>query len=141
MTKLNEIQALILGALRKEKITAASLDRCGGFEIRSSEGWDDQFGGDSEAIVVHDGGPAAPYFNFDYCQYEATQLMQDALAAKGYRVEQCTSWYSAVYLEKKEATAQERLEELTAALDNVLANRESHAAWSALLEARAKVTK
>ena len=57
----------------------------------------EEYGTTSELILVHDGGDMAPYCNWDYCSYEMVEALSDVLRAEGYFVEQCTSWYSAVY--------------------------------------------
>lgn len=64
------------------------------------EEWKDrgeEFGTMSDLVIVHDGGDLAPWFNLDYGRYGLNDRMQDALARKGLYVEQCTSWYSAIY--------------------------------------------
>lgn len=55
------------------------------------------YGTNSELIVCHDGGDQAPFFNLDYMNTQAWEKMCEALEQIGYWVEQCTSWYSAVY--------------------------------------------
>jgi hypothetical protein len=57
----------------------------------------EQYGQNSELIIVHDGGPFAPYCNWDYEQYNRIEELQAALANIGYYLEGCTCWYSAVY--------------------------------------------
>lgn len=57
----------------------------------------EEYGLSSVLILVHDGGDLARYVNYDYGQYDLCQLLSDALAAKGYLIEQCTCWYAAVY--------------------------------------------
>jgi hypothetical protein len=51
----------------------------------------------SALIVVHDGGAHAAAFDFDHECYGVMESMRKALEAVGCFVEQCTSWYSAVY--------------------------------------------
>lgn len=66
----------------------------------SPEEWADRgesYGRDSLLIVVHDGGNHAPYFNLDYCAYEAWEDMLAYLREHGVYAEQCTSWYTAIY--------------------------------------------
>jgi hypothetical protein len=57
----------------------------------------EDYGSDALFVLVHDGGPLAPYCNWDYCAYRAMDDLRDALAAEGVYAEQCTSWYSAIY--------------------------------------------
>ena len=57
----------------------------------------EQCGLNSELIIVHDGGPFAPYCNWDYEQYNRIEELQAALSSIGYYIEGCTCWYSAVY--------------------------------------------
>ena len=58
----------------------------------------EDYGLESVLIVCHDGGEHAAYFNMDYLEYNLMEQMVQALNAAGVWVEQCTSWYSAVYL-------------------------------------------
>lgn len=55
------------------------------------------YGRDSLLIVVHDGGDHAPAFNLDYGMYDISDKLREHMRKEGYMVEQCTSWYSAVY--------------------------------------------
>jgi hypothetical protein len=74
----------------------------------------EEYGRDAVLIVVYDGGNVRPYFSLDAaydldCEvfeatgkpsrrcYSTTEDMGDALRAAGFEVEECTSWYSAVY--------------------------------------------
>lgn len=56
------------------------------------------YGHGSLLIVVHDGGDLAPYCSLDYGCYGLNGRMVEALSKAGVYVEQCTSWYSAIYL-------------------------------------------
>ena len=56
------------------------------------------YGKNSLLIVVHDGGDLAPYFNYDYECQNAVEKMDEALSQLGAHAEQCTSWYTAIYL-------------------------------------------
>jgi hypothetical protein len=58
----------------------------------------ENYGHESVLIVVHDGGDQARYFNLDYEQYEAHERMHAHLEQLGLYAEQCTGWYSAVYV-------------------------------------------
>ena len=57
----------------------------------------ERFGTKSVLVLVHDGGDLAPYCNYDYMEYEKVGRLSDALEKSGFYVENCTSWYSAVY--------------------------------------------
>lgn len=57
----------------------------------------EQWGGNSLLVVTHDGGDHAGAFNWDYEQDELREALGQALSSIGVFVEQCTSWYSAVY--------------------------------------------
>jgi hypothetical protein len=57
----------------------------------------EDYGLKSVLIVVHDGGAHAAAFNWNYECYEVVEDMRKALEVVGCFVEQCTSWYSAVY--------------------------------------------
>jgi hypothetical protein len=57
----------------------------------------EEYGCDSELVVVHDGGEHARYFNYDHGDYSAIERMQAALALAGLWAEACTCWYSCVY--------------------------------------------
>jgi hypothetical protein len=56
------------------------------------------YGLKSLLIVVHDGGDLEPYCNLDFGSYSMHDQMQAALGKVGLYMEQCTSWYSAIYL-------------------------------------------
>jgi len=55
------------------------------------------YGLDSVLIVVHDGGALAPFCNHDYMNHKAMHRLAKRLAKSKFYIEQCTSWYSAVY--------------------------------------------
>jgi len=61
----------------------------------------EDYGGNAELVVVHDGGDLAPCFNWDYCEYKLREAMDKVVreTVPGMWVEQCTSWYSAIYKE------------------------------------------
>ncbi len=72
----------------------------GGGKFYSPEEWADrgeQYGLRSQLIITHDGGDHAPAFNIDYGAYEFQEELVGRLRNHGLYVEQCTSWYSAVY--------------------------------------------
>jgi hypothetical protein len=57
----------------------------------------EDYGTTGVLVLVHDGGDLAPYCSWDYCQYAAMDDFRSFLEGRGYYVEQCTSWYSAIY--------------------------------------------
>jgi len=57
----------------------------------------EQFGHNSELIVVHDGGDLAPWFNWAYEQDALVACLVSALAEHGLYYESCECWYSAIY--------------------------------------------
>ena len=57
----------------------------------------EDYGLTSELILVHDGGDLAPYCNLDYEEYKMHDALYEFLKSKGYYLESCTCWYSAVY--------------------------------------------
>lgn len=57
----------------------------------------EEYGTDSVLVLVHDGGDLAPFCNWDYCRYDLSERLQNALGKSGFFYEQCTCWYSAVY--------------------------------------------
>lgn len=72
----------------------------GGGKFYSPEEWQDrgeEYGLRSVLVITHDGGDHAPAFNIDYGAYAFQEELASRLRAHGLYVEQCTSWYSAVY--------------------------------------------
>lgn len=72
----------------------------GGGRFYTPDEWADrgeQYGRSSLLVITHDGGDHAPAFNLDYGAYEFQDELVQRLRAHGLYVEQCTSWYSAVY--------------------------------------------
>lgn len=70
----------------------------------SQEQWQkrgESYGREAALIVVHDGGDAAMFFNWDYECEEAAKMMDKALSAIGYWAESCTCWYTAIYRTKE----------------------------------------
>lgn len=57
----------------------------------------ERYGRSSVLVMVHDGGPLAPYCNLDYGAYALHDRLVERLAALGYYFEPCTTWYSAIY--------------------------------------------
>ena len=76
------------------------LYTCGGQAFYSPSEWKkrgEQYGLKSEMIIVHDGGDLAACCNLDYECYKLNEQFIEKLAEAGVYIEQCTSWYSAVY--------------------------------------------
>lgn len=63
----------------------------------------EEYGQKAALIVVHDGGDLARFFNYDYRAYDMIDEMSKRLDQAGAWAEQCTSWYTAIYIrdEKK----------------------------------------
>lgn len=57
----------------------------------------EEYGLNSELIVVYDGGDIGPFFNYDYECYKLVDGMIDALDPVGVYPEPCTGWYTAIY--------------------------------------------
>lgn len=59
----------------------------------------EEYGTESELVVVYDGGDLRPFFNMDdaYPGYDLHEKMRQALAKAGLYAEECTGWYGAVY--------------------------------------------
>lgn len=62
----------------------------------------EQYGTESELILCHDGGDLYYMCNWDSdlnwtCNYRGIETLRKHLEPMGYFIEQCTSWYSAVY--------------------------------------------
>ena len=51
----------------------------------------------AELIVVYDGGAVAPFFNYDYSQYDFCEYMNNALEKVKLYAEPATCWYSGIY--------------------------------------------
>ena len=56
-----------------------------------------EYGLNSELIVIHDGGDLHYYFNPDYEAYSMMEVMNEALAKLGLYAQPCTCWYTAIY--------------------------------------------
>jgi len=57
----------------------------------------EQYGCNSLLIVCHDGGDLAPYCNWAYDSPALMDSLKAELEKIGVYIEQCTSWYSAIY--------------------------------------------
>lgn len=51
-------------------------------------------------VLVHDGGDLAEFCDWSRQNYKWIEKLQEALDARGYIMEQCTCWHSAVYHKK-----------------------------------------
>ena len=72
----------------------------GCYTFYTTEEWrerKEEYGIDSELIIVHDGGEFSTLCNYGYCEYTLMEAFTKELKKKGYYIEQCTCWYSAVY--------------------------------------------
>ena len=61
------------------------------------------YGCDGELIVVYDGGDHRPYFTLDSECYALVERMQQTVGTLGCHIEECTTWYAAVYFDGKTA--------------------------------------
>lgn len=81
--------------------SADAIDNPGnGSAVYTHAEWADRgedYGNDAMFVLVHDGGPLAPYCNGDYEAYGAMEALREALEGLGLWAEQCTSWYTAIY--------------------------------------------
>ncbi len=77
-----------------------ALNAGGGRVFEAPGAWarrGEEYGRGSVLVVIHDGGDHAGSMNWDYEQYERIEALAKALEPLRLFVEQCTSWYSAVY--------------------------------------------
>ena len=76
------------------------LDTGGCISFYSPQQWKErgeEYGKNSELIIVYDGGDLAQFFEYDYEEYSRIDQMSDLLKSVGAYTEACTCWYSAVY--------------------------------------------
>lgn len=59
----------------------------------------EEYGLGAVLIVTHDGGVHAPAFDHSYGSYDLREALRHWMTQHGFWIEQCTSWYSAVYRE------------------------------------------
>lgn len=57
----------------------------------------EEYGTTAALILVHDGGDAAPFLNLNYMVYDLHEKLRASVSKQGFYIEQCTSWYSAMY--------------------------------------------
>ena len=57
----------------------------------------EKYGKESELVIVYDGGDHRPYFTLDAECYDLVERMNDMLRPIGLYIEECTTWYAAVY--------------------------------------------
>lgn len=72
----------------------------GGGRFYSPQEWQDRgelYGVRSVLVITHDGGDHAAALIIDYGAYTLMEELADRLREHRLYVEQCTSWYSAVY--------------------------------------------
>jgi hypothetical protein len=87
----------IVAFLRKHKLTYTG--GCKAFY--SPKEWrerEEDYGCDSVLVVVHDGGDHGDAFSYDRENYKIIEKMNEVLKPLGLYSEQCTIWYSAIYL-------------------------------------------
>jgi len=72
----------------------------------SAEEWrarGERYGRDGVLVIVYDGGDHRPYFTMDSECYDLVDRMQQIVGALGCHIEECTTWYAAVYFDGKTA--------------------------------------
>lgn len=97
LTKKGREAATVIVDFLKEK---GLTDHGGGGKFYTPKEWRKRgecYGTNSLLIVTHDGGDHACAFNWDYEAYSVMEELTQRLAKIGVYVEQCTSWYSAIY--------------------------------------------
>lgn len=87
------LQRLILSVADKECVDFSTGGCTPFYSPKQWKEREEEWGLKSKLIVVH----LAYFFNYDYESYSLMEKMRLALEAKGYWVEQCTSWYSCIY--------------------------------------------
>ena len=94
--KGRDAAAVIVAFLKKRDMS----DPCGGGRFYTPDEWEErgeQYGIGSLLIITHDGGEHAPAFNWDYEAYDLMEELRQELSKIDVYVEQCTSWFSAIY--------------------------------------------
>jgi len=95
--KGKQAHAAIVAFLEKHKLTYTG--GCKAFY--SPKEWEERkedYGCDSVLVVVHDGGDHGDAFSYDRGNYKILDKMYELLKPLGFYSEQCTCWYSAIYL-------------------------------------------
>ena len=99
-----KIARIILGQMAKYTMPGEPTYTGGCRTFYTSAEWrarGEDYGRESLLIVCHDGGDVAEFFSYDAAydagSYDMLERMDEALRAAGYRAEQCTRWYSAIY--------------------------------------------
>ena len=92
----------ILRVMQEQAKEMGSEFSTGGCKLfYSPKEWKDrgeEYGTESLLVVVHDGGDAAYWFNYDYMAYSMIDKMTKELQEKlNVYAEQCTCWYTAIY--------------------------------------------
>lgn len=64
----------------------------------------EQYGTTGVLVVVYDGGDVGQYFGLDHECYVLHEAMRQALHKAGFWAEECTCWYSAIYMDRKPGT-------------------------------------
>lgn len=84
-----------------EYLIANDLTNTGGCKaFYSPKEWKERgedWGIDSELVIVHDGGDHARAFSWDYEDYKTIEGVVEILKPLELFPEQCTCWYSAIY--------------------------------------------
>jgi len=95
----------------------------------------EDYGTDAVLIVAYDGSSVGRAFSLDRYDYATVEAMSERLAQAGYLAQECTVWYSAIYLHAQDerpapaepgelaGNAQAASEALTAAVRDLLNGR------------------
>lgn len=121
--------------------TLEAARRLGGFDVISPISWKRPISRRAVAVVTHDGGIAAPFFNWSYEQHQLIEAIRKAFELRGLYVEGEECWYSVVYPIALESSASSptSVQALLDAVDAVLANRTDPANLDRLAEVRQRL--
>jgi hypothetical protein len=96
-TKGKQAHKAIVAFLEKHKLTYTGGCRA----FYSPKEWTErgeEYGCDSELVIVHDGGNVGDAFSYDSENYGMIEEMNILLKPLGVYSEPCTRWYTAIYL-------------------------------------------
>ena len=93
-----KIANIVIRAVKK--INKRDPDGGGCKAFYTQDEWKDRgedYATDAKLILVHDGGDLSRLCNYSYCDYDGIERFRKALEKADLHIEQCTSWYSAIY--------------------------------------------
>ncbi|WP_422626945.1 hypothetical protein [Rhodococcus sp. (in: high G+C Gram-positive bacteria)] len=97
---LNPLGKTVAETIRKFFVDQQIDRHDGGGSFYSPQEWadrDEEYGLGSLLVITHDGGSHAVAFDPEYHGSGVQESFRKELSAIGVYVENCTSWYSAVY--------------------------------------------